>query len=331
MYFNGKISVTINDSIELKTIVSISATNDSKHVGADCSVVVPLNCRMEYKNGRHDYLTQQANTAFKSGDRITIKAWYEGFQKITVFDGYIVDFITGNPTTIKCMDYIYLLDQSTLDLSYTSIKLKDLLTIILKGTEITLNENILDMTLENITFRLMSPAAILEWIKKELGINISLTGTELYCNLASNVLSMVKYSTERNVLTSGLQRPDAVFTQYKVKAWFIREDGTKDSVDIGPEDGQLREVFYYKVTPRTSENYTNLAKEALLKFKQNSYSGSIETLLYPDCDLFWKAEYKDIRYPEKNGNYVVTGDNINIDNNGYRRTLKLAYLSDLIV
>src|ERR1035437_2234376 len=276
MYFNGKISVSIN-GIELKTIVSISATNDSQHIGADCSVVVPLNCRIEYKNGKHDYLTQQANVAFKSGDKISIKAWYEGFQEVSVFEGYVADFQLGNPTTIKCMDYIYhfnlgifgnervLIKKNknskksavqSIGCSFASITIKELLTKIIdfvnntiddiseNSDHVELFEAVMEITLVNITFPMMSPAAILDYLKKNIGINISLTGNKLYCNIASNTLSKVKYSTDRNVLTSGLQHPDAVFTKYKVKAWFLRNDGTKDSVEVGDDSGQLKDVFF---------------------------------------------------------------------------------------
>ena len=362
MHFNGKISVTIND-IELKTVVSIYTKNDSQQIGSDCDIIVPLNCVIQYKNGNKDYLTQQANVAFKTGDKVVVRAMYEGMEWIDVFDGYVSDFFMGTPTTIKCVDYIYHFNlgifgdkrilykknakskkagvQST-GCSFQSIKLKALLNLIIdfvndtidnlteNSEHIVLFEPVMDMTLENLTFAMMSPAAILEWIKKEMGINISLSGNKLYCNIASNTLSLVEYSTDRNVLTSNLQKPNSTFTKYKVKAWFIREDGTKDSYEIGSEDGQLREVFFYKVIPRTEANYKKLAEDALVKFKQNRYAGTIETLFYPNCDLFWKAEYKDVRYPEKNGNYTISGNDISIDEKGYHRTLKLAFLSEIL-
>lgn len=329
MYFNGKIQVIIGDK-ELKTVTSISAKNDSQHIGSDCELVVPLNCRIQYINGTKDFLTDYTKNLFKSGDTISVKAKYEGFDWINVFSGYVVDFIEGNPMTIKCTDYIYLLNLTTIDVSYKNISLKNLLLSILKGTGITLAEPIMNLNLENITFRLMSPAAILEWLKKELGINISLSGTKLYCNLASNTLSTVKFSTNRNVMKSDLQKPASTFLKYKVKAWFIREDGKKDSYEVGDSAGQLREVFYYKVVPRTEAHYKELAKEALTKFKQMRYTGNITTYLYPDCDLFWQAQYRDIRYPDRSANYVITGMNIDLNESGFHRTIKLSYLSEIL-
>ena len=174
----------------------------------------------------------------------------------------------------------------------------------------------------------MSPAAILEWLKKELGINISLSGTRLYVNVASNTLETVYYKTDRNVIGCDLQKPDATYQKHKVKAWFIRENGTKDSFEVGDENGQLHEVFFYRVQ-RNQAVYQNMAAEALKKVRQQRYNGSIDTLLYPDCKLFQQANYIDIRYPARSGNYVITGIDTTIDDSGYHRKLKLSFLSEI--
>ena len=72
-----------------------------------------------------------------------------------------------------------------------------------------------------------------------------------------------------------------------------------------------------------------MANEALLKVKQHVYSGDIETYLYPDCQLFDKAVYKDIRYPARDGNYVITAIHFEIGSGGYHRKIRLSYLSTL--
>jgi hypothetical protein len=327
MYFNCKISVVIRDK-ELKTVVSVNTKDDSAHIGSECEVVVPLNCRIQYTNGRRDYLTDYAKNLFASGDPITIRAQYEGLDWVNVFTGYVVDFIEGNPLTIKCTDYVFLLNQTTVDFSAKTITLQNLINRILQGTGITLLLPTLELTLEKITFRLMSPAAILEWLKKELGINISLSGKKLYVNVASNTLDTVYFRTDRNVIGSDLQKPAATFQKHKVKAWFIRQDGTKDSFEVGDSNGHLHEVFFYRV-PRDQVLYQRLAAEALIKVKQHRYNGSIDTLLYPDCKLFMQANYVDIRYPDRSANYVITGMEVSIDENGYHRKLKLSYLSEI--
>lgn len=327
MYFNAKISVVIGDK-ELKTVVSVSTKDDSARIGAECEIVVPLNCRIQYTSGNRDFLTEYAKNLFASGDKVLIRAMYDGFDWVTVFDGYIVDFVEGIPIVIKCSDYIFLLNQTTVNMSEKSITLKNLVNRVLQGTGITLMEPTLDLSLQNITFRLMSPAAILEWLKKELGINISLSGTSLYVNVASNTLATVYYRTDGNVIGCDLQKPDATYQKHKVKAWFIREDGTKDSFEVGDSNGQLHEVFFYRVQ-RNQVVYQKMAAEALNKVRQQKYSGSIDTLLYPDCKLFQEANYVDLSYPARSANYVITGIDTTIDENGYHRKLKLSFLSEI--
>jgi hypothetical protein len=357
MFFNCKISVVIGDK-ELKTVVSVNTKDESEHIGSECEIVVPLNCRIQYINGKRDFLTEYAKNLFKVGDPVIIKASYDGFEQVEIFNGFIFDFIEGTPITIKCLDYLYFLNKGifgnqrillkknkksttttpSIGSSFKSITLQSLCQKLIDFTNATIDHETTnttplslvlpmpDVNLVNITFAMMSPAAVLDWLKKEMGFNISLQGSKLYVNVASNTLATAYYRTDRNVLASDLQRPDAVYKSFKVKAWFVREDGTKDSFEIGDANGTMREVFFYKVK-RDLTLYQKLANEALTKVKQQRYSGTIETLLYPAVKLYDQAHYVDIRYPDRSGNYVVTGQEISIDENGYHRKLTLSFLS----
>jgi hypothetical protein len=351
--------VIIGDK-ELKTVVSVNAKNESEHIGADCDVVVPLNCRIQYTNGSRDYLTEYAKNLFSVGDPILIRAKYDGFDWVEVFNGFIFDFMEGTPLTIKCVDYIYFLNkgifgnkrillkkntkskivQPTVGAAFKNITLQSLCQKLIDFANETIDHEqsntehiqlvlpMPDVDLVNITFAMMSPAAILDWLKKEMGINISLDGNKLYVNVASNTLNTAYYRTDRNVIGSDLQKPQAIYKSFKVKAWFIREDGTKDSFEIGDSNGTLKEVFFYKIK-RNQTLYQKLATEALNKVKQQKYNGSIDTLLYPDCKLYDQANYIDVRYPARNANYVITGQEITLDESGFHRKLNLSFLSEI--
>lgn len=328
MYFNAKISVTIADKI-VQTVANVAIENDSTELGSKCIITVPLMCRVGYKDGRKDFLTTYPQTIFSAGDPVTITAWYEGFPKLNIFNGFVTDFIEGTPMQIVCTDDVYLLNQTTVSVAYKSISLKDLATNILKGTGVSLILPTLELQLQNISFRLMSPAAIFEWLKKELGINISLSGNQLYINVASNTQTAITYRSDRNIIKCDLQKPSGTWLKFKVRAYFIRENGTKDVIEVGDATGHVNEVYYYKV-PRNLATYNKLAAEALNKVKMRRFAGSIETYLYPNCNVFDKAVYTDVRYPDRSGNYVITAVHFDIGRGGYHRKLKWAYLSDLI-
>jgi hypothetical protein len=335
MFLNAHIKVTITNQTTgqvqvLQDVHQVNTKNDSKEIGSTCDIIVPLACRISYANSPGTFVTQLAQTLFSSGDAVTVTASYDDYPEITVFQGFVYEFIEGTPITIKCLDNIFLLNQSTIDLFYKSVSLQALITRVLQGTGITLMLPTLGLNLVNITFRLMSPASILEWLKKELGLNISLQGNQLYCNIASNTLATVNLDTGINVIKSDLQKPEAVYLKLRVKAWFINSNGTKSSLEVGDTGGELREVFFYKIQPATTAEYEKLAGEALKKYQQFKYSGNVETLLYPDIQLFDQVAYTDRRYPDRTGNYVCVGMNHELTLKGFHRRVRMSYLSDLI-
>jgi len=375
MYLNAKIRATIilqetGNTVLLPYVTSVSVSNDSQHIGATCDLVVPLNQRIEYgvDEKTNKSLTAPLKQLFQTGDQIKIEASYDGYPTITVFEGFLFDFYEGTPMKIKCYDYIYRLNfVAPITISYPDkkgnpdrIKLSTFIAKILDGTEISLitikdkytdkngalqTNTLYDLTLFNISFVSMTPAAILEHLKKELGFNISLDGNKLYVNIASNTVSTAKFDTRQNVFACDLQpnrltvgtRNKSLFQNIKVKAWFYREDtGKKESIEVGDPTGQNRDVFFYRIDVRGKTDaqktsiYTKLANEALEKFKQRRFNGTIETYLYPNVDLFWRVEYFDYSYPERNGIYSVTSIEITLDESGFHRKIKLAYLGELV-
>jgi hypothetical protein len=304
---------------------------------------------------------------------------------LPIFNGFLFDFYESTPLKIKCLDYIYwfnigIYGQNINEsiggipipgtakgsgVSFKSVQFKTLLQDLIDTVNITIQswnkENgtsypicsliqpIFDMPLVNISFTQMSPAAVLEWFKKELGLNITILGNKLYVNIASNTTNIVVLQTDKNVINSGLQTTNlqhkklkganSVFLRIKLKAYFLKDNGTKDSLEIGDENGQMREVYFYNIKPDTilidigndktaPKNYVEMANNALDKFHQDRYTGEIETLLYPYCELFWKVKYFDIKYPERNGNYVVTLIKHTLGEGGFHKHLKLAFLDD---
>lgn len=378
MYFDARLSVTI-DGKNLTTVVGIKTSNDAAKVGSSCDLIVPLNAYFEYFNPDNltTYLTAIRADAFPQGCPIEVIASYisEGVQMpiLTVFRGFVFDFVLGMPTTIKCLDYIYFFNlgifgDNRVSISnkagtkikntgqgvhYSTIKFKDLLQQLVDFVNITISESTtgalpvelmptFDMTLENLTFITMSPAAILEWFKTELGFNITFYDNKLYVNLASQTNGKIIVNTEVNCIGSRLQTTlqhskksagksptltaiRSAFQRIRLKCWFIREDGTRDSFEVGDQNGIQEEHFFYKVK-REGNNYETLANAALLKAQQHHYRGDLELLLYPDCDLFFEVDYTDIRYPEKNGIYVILAVYFELDEKGFHRKIKLAWL-----
>ena len=95
MYLSGHIEVTIANKL-LKTIVSVHVKNDGHQIGSDCTLVLPLISTIQYKDGSHDFLTQysvNSQQTFAVGDPILITASYDGYPQVTLFKGFLFDFV----------------------------------------------------------------------------------------------------------------------------------------------------------------------------------------------------------------------------------------------
>ena len=365
MYFKALVSLTIRGIDMTDYFVSAKTDNDGQKIGQLCDLVMPLNCYIKYndQNNNAVFLNATLTNFFKSGDPVHIEAWYEGMEKLVIFDGFIYDFVEGMPLHIKCMDYFYFFNLGIFGnervfakktknakitskgqgVHYGSVVFKNLLQSLVGFVNktidnynktnnasvlpVTLSTNV-GLTLTNLTFMNMSPAAILEWFKKTVGFNITMFNNQLYVALASNTLNNVILSTGRNVIHSNLQRTSSTFQRLRLKCWFIRQDGTRDSFDIGDESGDVKECFFYKIK-RDGDIYEKLANSALLKYSQHKFSGEVETFLYPKADLFDTVDYTDLRYPDKNGRYTIVKTSIRVSDKGFRRVHKLSFLVDI--
>ena len=288
-------------------------------------------------------------------------------------DGVSLTQVLGDVVADTGITLITTNDPSVLDKTQIQKTYKD-------STNTSQDNPLFQLMLYNIHFTNMSPAAALEYLKKELGLCISLmytsNGWQLYYNIASNTLDTVILSTGKlsqypgfsgNVIKSNLETTNltnikqkvtglsktnkktaSIFQKFKVKAWFLStlNDGTKQSLEVGDADGQIKEVFFYAVKASGDlktigydekgtaitcpQNYYDLAEQALLKVRQAKFSGTIETRLYPFCDIFDRAIYYDLSYPERNGTYVITQKSYKLDSTEFKQTLKLAYLADVL-
>ena len=160
--------------------------------------------------------------------------------------------------------------------------------------DVVLEPGMFDMPLVNISFLDMSPASVLEYFKREIGLCITLMNNRLYINVASNTTEVVKLDTGINILKSELQTSNlkkerkksgsnSLFLKIKLVAYFILDNGKKASYTTGDENGELVNQYFYNVKPSVEtesiggvavpKNFKALAEEALLKAKQGRFTG----------------------------------------------------------
>ena len=95
------------------------------------------------KSGERYKLLGDSDSIFQKGMRINIKLCYgEDKDLVTMFDGFITGISAGNPFSIECEDFGYVLKQTSLSPISTSkdgTNLNEFLPGILKGTGIDLH------------------------------------------------------------------------------------------------------------------------------------------------------------------------------------------------
>jgi hypothetical protein len=349
MYFNCKLEVIIGGKL-LETVNEVEVTNDVDHIGATCEISVPLVCRIQNEG---QYLIDQPRNLFKTakvgtkgsagnlGDAVQIYAWYEEYNSLgkqLIFDGFLYDFMEGNPIKMRCVDYIAKLQQGEVNLTFPGkTKFKKVIDGILAGTDITVMSPYVDMDVENMSFPNMSRAACLQLIKQQLPfLLITLFGSKLYINTAKASLKDIYLQSDINVIGANLQKPDAAFGRFKVQMTFKKPDGTKEVYEVEDSDpqGELREVKcmdvpIYKGQTKDAALLRKMGKQAMENLQMGHYKGKFVTLLYPEIDLFDVIHFTDVRYKERSAKYLVRAIKTTLGKDGFHRESTVAYLDTL--
>jgi hypothetical protein len=372
MHFIGHTRLYIND-IQIYDVVSLDYEHDNGHIGGEISIKLPLLVRIENKNSKYATIPQvKVTEAFKVSDSVKIICSYEGYDDITVFDGFIRDFGQGQPMTIKCMDYQYwwhfgifgeknrilvkknknskrtftawgnFYKQTTLlnVLNQLVDYVNDTIDATATSAEnITLiSEKVPDITLVNLTFANMSPAAILQWLKEKLGLCITMIGTQLFCSVANTVSKtyILKSGNPNdfindggNILKCNIQKSYAAFSRFRVEVNYLLDDGRKQVLKFGDLNGETHQFFYYNLKYDAAK-FEQIGIDCLNKCKQNVFTGDFHLMLYPFISVYDEVQYtRDFRFPERQANYVVTGKKFTATTTGgYRQILKVAFLSN---
>ena len=323
MYKNGKVKVTINNR-QLFDIISIKIENDSAVIGTTCHLLLPLKVRVKMEG---QYLTDSPKNLFKTGDTIKIEAAYEKNTALTVFEGFVNDYEEGTPLKMRCFDLVYNLKKKEVEKSWkTTVKLKEIIDYILEGTGVVQYENNYDRDFDRFTISKMSASQALTDLKKVTPGVGSLINKKFWFNLTGIRNRTISLQTDRDVSDKNtkLQKKDGVYKKYKVVVNIKNADGTMGKFESGDKEGELITLNLGDM-PDTKKR-DELIKSAKKSMEFNNYKGNISLYLYPEVDALDAIEFKDIRYPERSGTYIVKSMELSLDADGFSRVLNVAEL-----
>jgi hypothetical protein len=311
----GNYQFTRCNSIEIEK--SINLVSNSAKITFPASAVLKSN---------NEVTTIETAKAIKPGMPVAIKLAYQNVYENVEFSGYVKTLNFKIPLEIECEDAVYLLRQKNINKSWQSITLKDLLKEIIAGTDIKLSSNIPEITISPYSIKNASGAFALQKIKDDYGLSINIDSGVLYCNLAyTDKTGIIKYiinGEQANVINADelkYRRKDDI--KLKIKAININGDNTRNEVEFGDDDGELKTLFFYNI--KTKEQLEKIARQEINKLKFDGYEGKISTFLIPPAKPGMTAELKDNRFPEREGNYYIEAVKTYFGNNGARREVEI--------
>ncbi|MEO0337581.1 MAG: hypothetical protein AAF242_00045 [Bacteroidota bacterium] len=308
------------NGIQFSRVESIKIEKDASRIDNVCTIKIPTTARIE--RGGEVITEIETSKVFKSGDEVSISIGYDGNLR-EEFRGFVRKVHPKTPLEIECDDEIYLLRRKNLKASFKNTTLKSLLEFIVKHTGIRLSENIPVINFDVFYFKNISAARALQKIKDEYGLTIYFRDwMELYVGVYNdNDGVQVKFSTDVNINRQQLEWVTEDDVRLKIKAINVRKNNTKQEIEFGDEDGEIRTIYFYNLSSK--EDLRTKAKQELERIKYEGYRGSITTFLLPVADVGNIAIYQDADFPERSGRYLIDSSIITYSRDGGRRKIKL--------
>jgi hypothetical protein len=279
-----------------------------------------------------DFKRVEADSLFALGDPIEIKFGYAssnvkvGYpvnQLPTEFVGYISDVADGVPYVLKCEDEMFRLKRGTVTVSKKGINLKQLLETIAPDYRIECP----DIPLGTVRYTEKAPIAILENLKKELGIYTYFVDKVLHSTDGnSQEGGTIKVLLEKNAVSENLNRKSVADEKVLVKFKSLQRNGKYLTVETGDKNGtvQVRNWPYL-----TKPEIEVRAKRIVELQKKKGFDGTVELFGRPRVEQGMILELASIFYKNMTGKFYIDKVVKDFDKGGIRQQLTLGNKSEV--
>lgn len=304
------------------------------------TITLPLVAK---KPGSNVAYKQSLADRFKNGDRIEIKAAYEGIHgktyEYTEFKGFVKKKNLGIPLTIECEDASFLFRKVSVYKEWRKADNPNLLTIVNylveevnKTTDykITLvNEGI--PTLNFLEFRIgendrkVSAAEALQFLKDEYGLAVYFDDLNLHVRLGytdAPSLQPVTLNLAGNVIEDKLTVREANEVQIYLEGKAILKNNTVIEAKY-PTDGKGDARPFVTYDAKDEATLINLMKTEYKKLGAGArIEGSLSTFLVPFVRHSMIVNLKDPEFNIKKGQYLADSTELEFGaNSGIKRTI----------
>lgn len=256
-------------------------------------VTLPRNVQFFDKN--------KVSEVFKSGDPIIIELGYNGIYH-REFEGFVTRVSAGVPIRVECEDAMWKLKQIPVNISLQKTTLSHLLHKTVTGYQI----DALEVNLGTLRYAKTTVAAMLDDLKNKYNLYSYIQDNQLIVGKIyadDSDLIPINIHLEKNVVDNSLkyQSKDDIFI--KIKATSTQPNGKKIEAAVGDKQGEERQLTYYNITDK--KELIKLANEDLKKYKQDGFSGNLNTFGIPVINHGNKIRLTSDQYPDRNGLYYV--------------------------
>lgn len=257
----------------------------------------------------------------KAGDPIKLRAGYGG-EFLEEFKGYVSEILDDMPVVLKCEDNMYVLKRTSVNKSYSSVKLEKLLKDIVPA-DFTIDA--MDIELGSLFLSRTTVSQVLQMLKDDYGIYSYFVGDTLISGkiyLDNPHSDIVKYEFTQNVISNDLKyrRKDDILLKVTMTSYL--SDGTKIKVTVGDPEGQEQRLVCSNIS--SESEIKKLAEKQLERLKIDGYSGGLVSYGIPFVRHGYTASLTNHEYPERAGDYYVDSVTTSLSDQGaYRRNVKI--------
>jgi hypothetical protein len=265
---------------------------------------------------------------FKENDKITMLLGYDG-NNVKRFEGFIKRVNMSIPVKIECEGYSYLLYDIIFNKTYSTVTVKQLLTDLCTGTEITLSPDIPNIPLQNVRFKNATGIQVLEWLQKSCHLAVYFNFNELYAGTQYGKKGKrVKFRLGWNTVKEDDFKQRIVEKNVRI---VIHEKNDKGEVKKIKSDVEKysdeKEIKVKAGIP--ADLLKQIANRLQTKKNYNGYEGSITAFLEPATNKGDVAEIDGYKYPEKSGSFFVESVEGEFGPGGGRQKIQLGFLTTL--
>ena len=305
---------TDNTKYSLRTVESIYIEESVENLVDTAVITLP-----------EAYMNQVFNIGkeVKRGSEIVIKAGYDGDLQ-TEFVGYVLDVVNNdNSLKINCEDALFLFRKDVKDVELKPTSVPEIAQLLINQIDASY-KLVCDYSISYEKFVIHQATAydVLKKITEETKANIYFNTEKKELHIHPPYIEKggeAIYSMQRNIENSSLEFKKAIDRKVEVTVEKTNLNGKVESYTAGTTGG---EKITLKVGSVATADLKKIAEAELIRRSTDMYEGSFDTWAIPFVKPTHSAKIKDEDYPEQDGKYYVVSVTTEINENGFKRTVK---------